>query len=147
MDYVQTVHLRFRLPKYQNCRLPLLKLCQKHVPHLSEFRPHQIWSIFTKEREERRRERERSRRKEDKAQKNINSRSRSPLSQVCKRSCQNERDFLVLSGKFSLKMPAHSVAYAAADADFHATLLNAKLAELEKEVIQEDFVTLVKIAS
>ena len=33
-------------------------------------------------------------------------------------------------------MPPHSVAYAAADADFHATLLNAKLAELEKEVRQ-----------
>ena len=31
-------------------------------------------------------------------------------------------------------MQPHSVAYAAADADFHATLLNAKLAELEKEV-------------
>ena len=34
-------------------------------------------------------------------------------------------------------MPPHSVAYAAADADFHATLLNAKLAELEKEVGQK----------
>ena len=37
---------------------------------------------------------------------------------------------------FFQKMPPHSVAYAAADADFHATLLNAKLAELEKEVRQ-----------
>lgn len=71
-----------------------------------------IWSIFTKEREERRRDREQSRRKEEKSPKDLNSRSRSPLSQ----------------------MPPHSVAYAAADADFHATLLNAKLAELEKEV-------------
>ena len=38
-------------------------------------------------------------------------------------------------------MPPHSVAYAAADADFHATLLNAKLAELEKEVGREDCFT------
>ena len=35
---------------------------------------------------------------------------------------------------FLPKVQPHLVAYAAADADFHATLLNAKLAELEKEV-------------
>ena len=43
-------------------------------------------------------------------------------------------------------MPPHSVAYAAADADFHATLLNAKLAELEKEVGRENYFTLKRIS-
>ena len=53
------------------------------MTELPEFRQqHQIWSIFTKQREERRRERELTRRKEDKAHKPPNTRSRSPLSQV-----------------------------------------------------------------
>ena len=107
---------------------------------MSELVPHQIWSIFTKEREERRRERERSRRKEEKTYKGSNSRSRSPFSQVGIRLWDKmpQRHLLITSNSFLPKVQPHSVAYAAADADFHATLLNAKLAELEKEVIMKD---------